>query len=125
MSSRNLELKSFVHSPISVQFHKEPFYAKKPTCPDGFVWRDQSFSILQCLSTWVDFKRRGRMARNMQPQHAVVAERRGSWGVGRFYYEVETADNRFFRIYYDRSPNNALDRDGNWFLAPELMLIEE
>ncbi len=60
------------------------------------------------------------MAQNMQPQHARRAEKLGSWGVGRFYFEIQTIQNRFFRIYYDRAPEDASDRHGHWFLLAEL-----
>jgi len=73
------------------------------------------------LAEWRDYTRRGRMARNMQPQHAAAAARRGSWGVGVFYYQVRTEDGRFFELYYDRSPKNVDARKGAWFLYRELV----
>jgi len=60
------------------------------------------------------------MSKNMQPQHAKVASQRGSWGVGKFYFDVLTQDNQVFRLYYDRAPKNAMDREGEWFLLAEL-----
>jgi hypothetical protein len=60
------------------------------------------------------------MARNMTPEHAATAERRGSWGVGRFYFRVKTEAGNIFDLYYDRSPKNVDDRKGGWYLFREL-----
>ena len=60
------------------------------------------------------------MARNMQTGRAATAERRGSWGVGEFYYRVRTERERIFDIYYDRSPKDVNRRKGEWFLFREL-----
>jgi len=56
----------------------------------------------------------------MQPQHAKVASQHGSWGVGKFYFDVLTQEDKFFRLYYDRTPKNAFDREGKWILLAEL-----
>ena len=60
------------------------------------------------------------MARNMQEAHLREASRRGSWGVGRFYFRVRTENGRIFDIYYDRAPEEAADRKGHWFIWREL-----
>ena len=60
------------------------------------------------------------MSRNMQPQHAAIASKRGSWGVGTFYFRISTKQNRFFDIFYDRIPKGADDRKGNWYLYREI-----
>jgi len=72
------------------------------------------------LSSWVDFKRRGKMARNMQPQHAATASRRGSLNVGRFYFRVRTDTGQVFDIYYDRAMKSVDDRKGQWFVYREM-----
>jgi len=86
------------------------------------------------LSSWSDFKRRGKMARNMRPEHAAVAASRGSLNVGRFYFRVrvalssdasavellENAKEQIFDIYYDRAMKNVDDRKGQWFVYREL-----
>jgi hypothetical protein len=79
-----------------------------------------TFEIVEILSEWHEYKRRGRMARNMSPEHAAVAESRGSWGVGQDYYRVRTTDGRIFDIYYDRAPKDVNHRKGGWFLYREL-----
>jgi hypothetical protein len=94
---------------------------KKPGCPDAFVWRGQTYRLVEKISEWHDYHRRGRMARNMQPAHAAVAESRGSWGVGQDYYRVRTSDGRIFDIYFDRAPKSADDRKGSWHLYRELL----
>ena len=63
----------------------------------------------------------------MQPAHLAVAARRGSWGVGRYYFhvlaagpEVPGSSPRVFEIYYDRAPKGSDHRKGQWFLVSEL-----
>ncbi len=111
----------FVGEPIEVFFSTPPTLEKKPGCPQGFTWRSQTFTIIEMLSEWHDYRRRGHMANNMQPQHAAAATRRGSWGVGQDYYRVRTQDSRFFDLYYDRSPKDSNQRKGAWFLDKELI----
>jgi len=111
----------FIGEPIQVQFDRPPLLEKKPGCPDQFTWRGETYRISETLNEWRDYGRRGRMARNMQPEHAAVAERRGSWGVGRFYFRVRTGTDQVFDLYYDRSPKSADDRKGAWFLYREVV----
>lgn len=118
-------VQKFISDPIVVHFSSQPALTKKPTCPDCFEWGNQQFNVTTCLAEWTDFTRRGRMARNMQPQHAQIASGRGSWGVGRYYFDIQTDKNRCFRLYYDRSPADADDRAGTWILLAELITIED
>lgn len=115
-----LRPKKFIGEPIQVQFEEPPTYEKSPGPPGAFVWREQTFQVTQVLGEWVDFRRRGRMRRNMQPQHAAVASRRGSWGVGVFHFRVRTHTGQVFDLYYDRAPKDADHRKGEWFLFQEL-----
>ena len=101
-------------------FDTPPALEKSPDCPNGFVWDEKTYRIIEMLSSWVDFKRRGKMARNMQPQHAAVASTRGSLNVGRFYFRVITDTEQVFDIYYDRAMKNVDDRKGQWFVYREL-----
>lgn len=113
----------FISEPIEVQHDQAPALEKMPGPPDRFRWREQEFAVREVLMEWHDYQRRGRMARNMQPQHAEAASRRGSWGVGQNYYRVRTGDDRFFDLYYDRAPKDADRRKGGWFLYQELSEI--
>lgn len=110
----------FIGEPIKANFDNPPMLEKRPGCPDGFSWRGELFKIREVISEWQDYKRRGRMARNMLPGHASTAERRGSWGVGEFYYRVRTEQERIFDIFYDRSPKDVNHRKGEWFIFREL-----
>jgi hypothetical protein len=110
----------FINESIDVEFTTPPLLQKKPFCPNGFTWRDENFLVLEVVSEWRDYSRHGRMARNMQPQHADVASNRGSWGVGTFYFRVRTQHNRYFDIFYDRTPKDVDDRKGNWYLYREI-----
>lgn len=110
----------FISESIEVQFDVPPMFEKKPGPPDRFIWCDETYTVVDVIQEWHDYRRRGRMARNMRPTHAVSAERRGSWGVGQDYFRVRTADDRFFDLYYDRAPKSVDDRKGGWFLDKEL-----
>ncbi len=109
----------FLSEPITVRYDTPPLLTKRPRCPDAFVWRDETHEVVELLAEWHDYGRRGRFARNMQPQHLRIAEQRGSWGVGRFYFKVRTRDDRVFDLYYDRAPQSADDRQGRWVLFVE------
>lgn len=110
----------FIDQEIEVRFNRPPILTKKPGAPDGFRWGEESFQVCQVLSTWFDYQRRGRMAKNMMLPHLRTAAQRGSWGVGRFYFRVLTEDGRVFDLYYDRAPKKAADRAGHWFLWREM-----
>jgi len=110
----------FIGVAIEVHFSKLPTLEKKPGVPDSFTWREEVFQVSELLSEWHNYRRRGRMIKNMRPQHATVASHRGSWGVGQDYYRICTTGGRYFDIYYDRSPKDVDDRKGTWFLDREL-----
>jgi hypothetical protein len=110
----------FINEAIIAQFNSPPVFEKKPGCPDRIIWRNEEYKIIDILNEWHDYKRRGRMARNMSPVHASSAEKRGSWGVGQDYYRIMTDKERIFEIYYDRAPKDADRRKGEWFIYREL-----
>ena len=124
ISSSDWKPVRFIGESIEVDFDRPPALEKTPPCPDGFHWREQNYRITEKLGEWQDYSRRGRMARNMRPERAAVAENRGSWGVGRFYFRVRIEDGRVFDLYYDRMPKNADARKGTWFLYRELAAAE-
>src|SRR3990172_12765412 len=109
----------FIDEPIDVQFDSPPLLEKSPPCPQGFIWQSETFRIVELLAEWKDFRRRGRMGRNMIPPHLSRASRIGSLGVGRFFFQVRTTDSRIFEIYYDRGIVDADDRKGSWVLFSE------
>ena len=111
----------FIGEPIAVEFDKPPQFSKKPDCPDRIIWREETLLVETVLEEWHDYRRRGRMAQNMQPAHLRIAEQRGSWGVGRAYFRVRMVDGRCFEFYYDRAPKDSDNRSGNWFLVQELL----
>lgn len=115
----------FIDEEIEVEYDVPPVLEKTPNCPDRFRWQGQTFYIIESLSEWRDYTRRGRSARNMRPSHAVSASSRGSLGVGRFFFKVETQAGRVFVIYYDRAPKNAGHRHGSWYLFQEIIQINE
>jgi len=116
--------KQFIVEPIEVTFKETPQYEKRPPCPDAFIWRGETFMIMEMLTEEQDFDRRGRSERNMQPAHLQSASRLGSWGVGRYSFCVFVDGGRIFEIYFDRAPQDAGDRKGHWFLKGERVQIQ-
>jgi hypothetical protein len=114
----------FIGEKIEVIFDRPPLYKKRPPCPDGYTWGEKTYRVLDTLSEWQDFSRKGRMARNMRPDHAEAASRKGSWGVGRTYFRVRTDTGQVFDLYYDRAPAAGAGREGGWFLYRELVETE-
>jgi hypothetical protein len=110
----------FLDQPIEVIYDTPPVREKAPDCPNGFLWSGRTYRVLDMLSAWTDFTRRGRMARNMQPAHAAVASTRGSLNVGRYYFRVKVDTGQIFDLYYDRAMKNVDDRKGQWFVYREL-----
>jgi len=115
----------FIDEPIEVFFDKPPMLEKSPECPQGFLWQGNTYRVEVLLEEWRDYRRRGRMARNMRPEHAQRASIKGSWGVGRFCFRVQVAGGRVFELYYDRSPDNIDDRKGSWYLLSERPSIDK
>jgi hypothetical protein len=122
----------FYDAPIEVGYDKPPVYEKTPDCPNGFTWEERTYRIIETISEWSDFMRRGRYARNMRPKHAAVASNRGSLNVGRFYFRVRAVlsssstagrseiGDQIFDLYYDRAMKSVDERKGQWFLYREL-----
>jgi hypothetical protein len=110
----------FLDLPIEAVFDTPLTREKTPECPNGFIWENKTYRVVEMLSSWSDFKRRGKMARNMRPAHAEVASSRGSLNVGRFYFRVKVDTGQIFDIYYDRAMKNVDDRKGQWFIYREL-----
>lgn len=113
----------FIGAPIEVEFDRPPLFSKRPHCPARFVWEGETFEITAVLKEWRDYGRRGRMSRNMRPENLKRAAKRGSWGVGRYYFRVMIGESgRCFELYYDRAPKGRRQREGAWFLDRELFL---
>lgn len=110
----------FIAEEIGVEFETPPILTKKPDPPSGFTWQGEHFTVAAVISRWFSYERKGRMAKNMKPEHLRTAQRRGSWGVGRFYFRVDTECGRIFDLYYDRAPEGAGDRKGHWYLWREM-----
>jgi hypothetical protein len=110
----------FLDEPIRVAFYEPPAREKAPHCPDGFTLGECTYRVVETLSEWKDFARRGRMRRNMSTEHALAAAERGSLNVGRFFFRVRVDSGQIFDIYYDRALKNVDERKGNWFIYREL-----
>ena len=82
-------MKQFIGEEINVEFDKEFFLEKKPPCPISFKWREKTFGVNELISSWFDYERKGKKARNMRITHLARARKKGSWGVGRFYFKVK------------------------------------
>ena len=110
----------FIGEAIEAHFEQPPALEKKPGCPDAFTWRGTRYLIVEKLTEWHNYRRRGHMAVNMRPTRAERAAQRGSWGVGRNYYRVRVDSGQIFDLYYDRAPKGTDQRKGGWFLFREL-----
>lgn len=119
MSVENSRPIHFYDELIEVFFNQPPAYEKTPPCPNSFVWRNAHYDVTEVLGEHRDFNRHGRMAHNMQPQHATRASKTGSWGVGRFFFQVRVHTGQIFELYYDRAPTDSDNRKGNWILYSE------
>lgn len=117
--NQSLRPMAFYDEPLEPVFDTPPLLEKTPPCPDGFRWRGEDFRVIELLEEWREFRRRGRMAENMRPEHTSRAQARGSWGVGRFHFRVRVQGGRVFELVYDRAPGDADDRKGKWFLYSE------
>ena len=115
----------FIGDKIAVAFDQPPLFAKQPSCPARLTWREVSFEIVANLREWRDYGRRGRMANNMRPENLKKAAKRGSWGVGRYYFRVQVGNGRIFDIYYDRAPKGQAERLGSWYLYQEILPDDE
>lgn len=113
----------FISENIEVIFDKPPLTEKKPGCPDGFIWQGETYRVVELLSEWSDFTRRGRYAKNMQPHNLRKAVRRGSFGVGRYYFQVRTENGQIFELYYDRAVKSVDEKMGGWTLFQEMAKI--
>lgn len=111
----------FLDQSIEVIFEKPLLLEKNPdVAPDAFIWEDKTYRVTELLSSWNDYKRRGRMAQNMRPAHIATAAGRGSLNVGRFYFRVRVDTGQIFDLYYDRAMKSVDDRKGQWFVYREL-----
>jgi hypothetical protein len=110
----------FIAEEVEVHFDVPPMATKKPDPPSGFTWQGESYRVEETISRWFSYERRGRFAKNMRPHNLSKAERRGSWGVGRFYFRVKTEQGAIFDLYYDRASKEAGDRKGHWYLWREM-----
>ena len=115
----------FIDEEIEVFFDQAPLLRKRPGAPNGFAWDETKYLVEEVLSEWRDYQRRGRASKNMREEHLRTAAKRGSWGVGRFYFRVRTDKQRVFDLYYDRAPKKAADRAGRWFLWREMAEQED
>jgi hypothetical protein len=110
----------FISETVEPIFKKPPVFEKRPDCPNGFMWQEETFVIVELLREWRDYSRRGRMAHSMRPANLRKAARRGSVGVGRFHFRVQVEGGRVFDLYYDRAVKSVDDRKGYWTLHQEL-----
>ncbi len=93
-------MKQFISEEIEVEFDQEFILEKKPPCPISFRWRGEIFSVNELISSWFNFERKGNKARNMRIKHLARARKKGSWGVGRFYFRIKDEFGKIIVIYY-------------------------
>lgn len=109
-------MKHFICEEINAVFDKKFFLEKNPPCPVSIIWREEEIGINDLLSSWDDFARKGKQAKNMRSTHLERAGNKGSWGVGKQYFKLEDELGRILVVYYDRAPKNVSDKKGRWVL---------
>ncbi len=110
----------FIGVEISVDLTEGAGPEKKPPPPRSFRWHETDFEIVEVLAEWHRYGRPEIRTQGGRPPYAQRSGRtQGSWGVGRAYFRVRTADDRLFDLYYDRAPKKQ-QRSGSWFLWREL-----
>lgn len=112
---------SFIGEKVQVEFDDAPLFSKKPHCPDRVWWQGELWMVEKLITEWRDYGRRGKRANNMRPENIVRAKKKGSWGVGRYYFRVCLDNGRLFDLYYDRAPKGLDQRQGSWHLHRELI----
>jgi hypothetical protein len=107
----------FVGEKIIPRFADPARLVKKPGPPASFAWRGETYRVTRVLFEWHDFGREPHWVGSWtRPPYAVRSgSSRGSWGVGRDYYRVETDRGLTCDIYYDRRPRGG-KREGEWVL---------
>jgi hypothetical protein len=115
----------FIGERIEVIFNQEQIRTKNPGCPDAFCWRSTEYTIIKIVKQWTDFSRKGNMQRNMSEVHHSRAEIKGSWGVGKIFFRIQVHTGQIFEIYFDRAPQNVMDRGGGWFLLQEFTSVSD
>lgn len=113
----------FYSESINVRFEKQPFLEKKPGIPSSFSWRGKSYTITKLIKEWHDYRRRKKIHKIFSGKRSPVPltkpGNRGSWGVGRDYYRVQTSSGEIFDIYYDRRPKGQKIK-GEWVLLKQV-----
>ena len=51
-----LEPRRFIGKAIEVHFEQPPALEKKPGCPDGFIWNETHYSIVETMSEWHNYQ---------------------------------------------------------------------
>ncbi len=115
----------FIGVPVEVIYDRPLALEKRPGPPDGFVWEGRTYRVVAVLQEWHDYRLRGKTqafyVKERGSYRAKAAERRGTWGVGRDYYRVRTAEGEVFDLYYDRAPQGPGERKGAWFLWRQIL----
>jgi len=115
----------FIGVPVEVIHDRPPALEKRPGPPDGFVWEGRTYRVVAVLQEWHDYRLRGKTqafyVKERGSYRAKAMERRGTWGVGRDYYRVRTAEGEVFDLYYDRAPQGPGERKGAWFLWRQIL----
>jgi hypothetical protein len=110
---------TFISAEIEAIFAEEPVILKRAGPPDAFVWDGERFEVSELLAEWHDYDKERREVGETRRSQTQINRQRGSWGLGRDYYRVRTADGRVFELYYNRRPKSRTVI-GSWVLYREL-----
>jgi hypothetical protein len=93
----------FISDEVEPIFEREPALKKRTGVPDGFLWKGNTFRIVELLAEWHDYSKQREVSPTRRGQ-TQLDRQHGSWGLGRDYYRVRTQDGQVFELYYDRRP---------------------
>jgi len=104
-----------IGEPIEVHCDQPPLLTKTPPRPTEFVWQATAYRVTALLAEGHDYRRRGRQARHLRPEHlARAAATSGSAPSGR------PTPARFLSCISIAHPPDAGRRQGGWFLVSAL-----
>lgn len=91
----------FYTEPIEVEYVSPPPFRRRPSVPDRFIWRGETFHIAELRAEW----------RQITPRISASKQR---LGLARIYFRVMVISGRLFDIYFD-----PVHQKGAWFLSCE------
>ena len=78
-------MNNFIAEEIEAIFNDDFHLEKNPPCPDAFIWRGDEIRIVELMSSWSDFSRKGSSLKNMREEH--LSKNQGVLGCGKILFQ--------------------------------------